>query len=310
MEILKRYRWSLLMVVVALLGYRLFFRDSAGRANKAAVGIERFPYPTDRLQESQGEYILKEIQEGKIDLPLELVRLRRDCAGELDEAACHDKIRQMIQDLPGKDKGRLLELFEQYLQFEEKMRQNLPANFAQLSNQEKYKLMKKARREFFGEANANLIFGLEEARIALQEEQNKFGTAEYANLPAEERMRLYSERKKDILGPYFQATLEREPPDIKYGTELMLVQTDLTRLPEGERARVLGDLRVKHFGPVEAQRLEQQEKQALQADAESLARMDRFLAAEKDYLSNNPSKSDSERQAAIEELRRKYLGQQ
>ncbi|AFM11411.1 lipase secretion chaperone [Turneriella parva] len=309
MEILKRYRWPLLMVVVALLGYRLFFHDPAGKANMAAVGIERFPYPTDRLQESQGEYLLKEIQEGRIDLPLELVRLRRDCAGELDETACHEKIRQLIQDLPGKDKGRLLELFEQYLQFEEKMRQNLPANFAQLSNQEKYKLMKKARREFFGEANANLIFGLEEARIALQEEQNKFGSFEYTNLPADERMRLYSERKKEILGPYFQATLEREPPDIKYGTELMLVQTDISRLPEVERARVLGELRVKHFGPVEAQRLEQQEKQALQADAESLAKMDRFLAAEKEYLRNNPAKSDSERQAAIEELRRKYLGQ-
>ena len=146
MENLKRYRWPLLMVAVALLGYRLFFAGSATSTKNTAPGIERFPYPTDRLQESQGEYILKEIQEGKIDLSLELVRLRRDCAGELDEAQCHDKIRQLIQDLPGKDKARLLEIFEQYLQFEEKMRQNLPANFAQLTNQEKYKLMKKARK--------------------------------------------------------------------------------------------------------------------------------------------------------------------
>jgi hypothetical protein len=137
MENLKRYRWPLLMVAVALLGYRLFFAGSATSTKNTAPGIERFPYPTDRLQESQGEYILKEIQEGKIDLSLELVRLRRDCAGELDEAQCHDKIRQLIQDLPGKDKARLLEIFEQYLQFEEKMRQNLPANFAQLTNQEK-----------------------------------------------------------------------------------------------------------------------------------------------------------------------------
>jgi hypothetical protein len=38
-----------------------------------------------------------------------------------------------------------------------------------------------------------------------------------------------SERKKEILGPYFQATLEREPPDIKYGTELMLVRSPTSR---------------------------------------------------------------------------------
>jgi len=309
MEILKRYRWPLLMLVAGFLGYRLFFSGSNTSVKTAAPGIERFPYPTDRLHESQGEYILKDIQEGKIDLSLELVRLRRDCAGELDEADCHEKIRQVIQNLPGKDKQRLLELFEQYLQFEEKMRQNLPANFAQLSNQEKYKLMKKARREFFGEANTSLIFGLEEARIALQEEQARFNSPEYTNLSASERMRLYADRKKDILGPYYQATIEREPPDIKYGTELMLTQADLARLPDAERAKVLSELRVKHFGPVEAQRLEQQEKQALQADSEALAKMDQFLAAEKEYLRNNPTKSDSERQAAIEDLRRRYLGQ-
>jgi hypothetical protein len=107
MEILKRYRWSLLMVVVALLGYRLFFRDSAGRANKAAVGIERFPYPTDRLQESQGEYILKEIQEGKIDLsPWSSCACGAIVPASSMRQQCHDKIRQLIQDLPGKDKGK------------------------------------------------------------------------------------------------------------------------------------------------------------------------------------------------------------
>ncbi len=308
MEILKRYRWPVLMVIAALLGYRLFFSNSGAAVKTVAPGIERFPYPTDRLAESQGEYILKDVQEGKIDLALELVRLRRDCDGELDEAACNDKIRRLIQDLPGKDKGRLLELFEQYLQFEEKMRQNLPANFAQLSNAEKYKLMKKARRDFFGESNANLLFGLEEARISLQDEQAKFSSPEYANLTIDERVRLYGDRKKDILGPYFQSTLEREPPDIKYGTELMLWQADMARMNDIERAKAVADLRVKHFGPVEAQRLEQQEKQLLQADAEALGKMDQFLAAEKEYIRDNPAQSDEERRAGIEALRQKYVG--
>jgi hypothetical protein len=83
----------------------------------------------------------------------------------------------------------------------------------------------------------------------------------------------------------------------------------LRACPKVERTRALAELRVKHFGPVEAQRLEQQEKQALRADSEALAKMDQFLAAEKEYLRNNPAQGDAERQAAIEELRRKYLGQ-
>lgn len=140
------------------------------------------------------------MQAGRIDLALELVRLRRDCAGEVDEQGCNERIRKLIQNLPGKDKQRLIEIFDQYLQFEAKMRQSVPENFDKLSYPEKYKLMKKARREFFGEDNAKLIFRVEEARIALQEEQSRFNTPEYANLPAEERLRMYEEKKKKFWG--------------------------------------------------------------------------------------------------------------
>lgn len=295
-------------MLAAVVAYRLLLGGGSGvPAGAAAPGIERFPYPTDRLAETRSEYILNEVQAGKIDLALELVRLRRDCAGELDEAACNEKIRKLIQDLPGKDKHRLLELFEQYLQFETKMRQSLPENFSRLSDAEKYKLMKKARRDFFGEETARMIFGLEEARVALQEEQGRFNSSEYMNLPLPERLRLYAERKKEILGPYYQSTLEREPPDIKYGTELMLTQPDFSRLSEAERGRIVSELRVKHFGEVQAARMEQEEKLSAQANSEAIAKMDQFLAAEKEYLKNNPSLSEEERRAGIEELRRRML---
>lgn len=305
---MKKYLVPAGLLLSALLLYFLFWGSDERRANHAASGIERFPYPTDRLAESRSEYLLQDIQAGKVDLALELIRLRRDCAGELEEAACNERIRQIILELPGKDRQRLAELFDQYLQFETKMRQNLPENFERLSYPEKYRLMKKARRDFFGDEVARLLFGMEEARIALQEEQAKFSSPEYANLAAAERIRLYEERKKDILGPYYQSLLEREPPDIKYGTELMLVQTDIAKLPEADRTRLMADLRVKHFGAVEAQRMESEERQASQATSEAISKMDQFLAAEKEYIRNNPSQTDEERRNGIEELRRSILG--
>lgn len=188
------------------------------------------------------------------------------------------------------------------------MRQNLPENFASLSNIEKYRLMKKARRDFFGDDTARLVFGLEEARIALQEEQTKFNTPEYTRLPVDERMRLFAERKKEILGPYYQTMLEREPADIKYGTELMLQQTEMQKMTETERAKVTQEIRVKYFGPQMAGRMAEEEERQNKAFAESNAKMDQFLAAEKDYLNKNQNLSDEARRAGIEELRQKILG--
>lgn len=309
MEFLKRYRVPLVLVAAAILVYRLFFYSAEKPAAKnASQGIERFPYPTDRLSESHSDYILADVQAGRIDLALELVKLRRDCAGEVDEAGCNERIRKLIQGLPGKDKQRLIEIFDQYLQFETKMRQNPPENFAKLSYPEKYKLMKKARREFFGEDTAKLIFGVEEARIALQEEQSKFNTPEYTHLPADERLRMYEEKKKEILGAYYQSTIEREPADIKYGTDMMLRQSDFAKMPESERSRAQSELRVKYFGAAQAQQMEQEEKQALAATSEAVGKMDQFLAAERDYIQKNPGLSDEQRRAGVEDLRKKILG--
>jgi hypothetical protein len=215
----------------------------------------------------------------------------------------------MIQGLPGKDKARLLELFDQYLVFENKMRQNATQNFAGLSYAEKYKLMRKARRDFFGEETAKLIFGVEEARVALQEEQQRFNTPEYSRLPIEERLKQYEARKKEILGPYYQAHLDREPPDLKYGTELMLQQGDLAKIPETERAKITHDLRVKYFGQAQADKIDQEEKIQNQAASETNAKMDQFLAAEKEYIRNNPTLSPEARLAGVENLRKSILGQ-
>ena len=306
---MKKYLAPTLVIITAILIYFIFIKgDDRKSKAQSAQGIERFPYPTDRLAESQSDYIMADIQVGRIDLSLELVKLRRDCAGETDEAGCNERIRQLIQRLPGKDRQKLGEIFEQYLQFEAKMRQNLPENFSSLSNAEKHQLMKKARRDFFGDDTAKLIFGLDEARIALQEEQAKFNTPEYARLPVDERMRLFADRKKEILGPYYQTTIEREPADIKYGTELMLQHHELQKMGEAERSKATHDLRVKYFGEQMANRMTEDETRQNQAFAESNAKMDQFLAAEREYLSKSQNLTDEQRRAGIEDIRKRILG--
>lgn len=306
---MKKYLTPILIIIAAIFIYFIFIKGESNKAQKqAAQGIERFPYPTDRLAESQAEYVMADVQVGRIDLAVELVKLRRDCDGEGDEAACIENIKQVINRLPGKDKQKLLEILDQYLQFEAKMRQNLPENFASLSNVEKYRLMKKARRDFFGDDTARLVFGLEEARIALQEEQTKFNTPEYTRLPVDERMRLFAERKKEILGPYYQTMLEREPADIKYGTELMLQQTEMAKMNETERTKATQEIRVKYFGPQMADRMAAEEERQNKAFAESNAKMDEFLAAEKTYLEKNQNLPEEQRRAGIEDLRKRILG--
>lgn len=306
---MKKILGPVLIIIAAILVYFIFIKGDDRKTKKQAEqGIERFPYPTDRLAESQADYIMADIEVGRIDLAIELVKLRRDCAGETDEAGCNERIKQLINRLPGKDKQKLLDIFDQYLQFEAKTRQNLPENFASLSQVEKYRLMKKARRDFFGEQTAQLIFGLEEARIALQEEQVKFNSPEYTRLPVDERMRLYADRKKEILGPYYQTTLEREPADMKYGTELMLHQTEMAKMSDAERGKATQELRVKYFGEAMAGRMAEDEARQNKAFAEEGAKMDQFLAAEKAYLDKNQSLTDEQRRAGVDELRKKILG--
>ena len=55
--------------------------------------------------------------------------------------------------------------------------------------------------------------------------------------------------------------------------------------------------------------MEQEEKQALQADSEALGKMDQFLAAEREYIQKNPGLTDEARRNGIEDLRKKILGQ-
>lgn len=304
MRVNHPYRFLIVTILAGALCYRLFFYDDKPAAT-AAHGVERFPYPTDNLRESHAEYIFRDIEVGRIDLALELIRLRRDCETEGD--ACNDSIRQLISGLPSKDKARLAELFEKYLLFEKQMRENPPANFAKLDYAAKYKLMKKARRDYFGAENAQLIFGFEEARVGLQEEQQKFTLPQYANLPLPARIKLYEEKKKELLGAYYQTALEREPVDLKYGTELMLSQQELMRLPEADRAQATHEMRVKHFGQAQADRITREEKAQSQQFAETNAKVDQFLAAEKEFNRVNAALSDKERAAGIEELRKKIL---
>lgn len=88
----------------------------------------------------------------------------------------------------------------------------------------------------------------------------------------------------------------------------MLRQSDFAKMPETERSRIQSEMRVKYFGAAQAQKMEQEEKQALQADSEALGKMDQFLAAEREFIQKNPGLTDEARRNGIEDLRKKILG--
>jgi hypothetical protein len=84
---------------------------------------------------------------------------------------------------------------------------------------------------------------------------------------------------------------------------------DLAKIPETERAKITHDLRVKYFGQAQADKIDQEEKIQNQATSETNAKMDQFLAAEKEYIRNNPTLSPEARLAGVENLRKSILGQ-
>jgi hypothetical protein len=253
---------------------------------------------------------------GRISLVSELWRLRSKCGADTAESAdtvttsiaqmsfdeCNLRIENFLREqYPPPDNEKILALFRTYLRYEDAMRRlQIPENF---SATERYEYIKKKRREFFSEADAQLIFGYEEARMAAQEALNEF-VKNSSEMPAEQRVKKYYEIRKNILGEYHAAFSETEPAYTRYETELMLRSEEMQR--KRNVAAETQALRERYFGAAAAQRMAQVEKEI----REERARIDSYEAAQRKFIQDNPELSGKERDEKLRALRVQILGKE
>lgn len=309
----------LAIVILGLLGSAFYLLQLPGEAERQAAmaemvksygtGPDGSPFPlaynTDELDENVAkEGILNAVRAGRINLPFELRKLRAECPRTASPQECNQSIVDYLYSLPEPDNQKLVELFNTYLRYEE-ARTDLkgPPGMDLL---EKYEVIKKKRREIFGDDQARLVFGLEEANFAYQDLMRRFQSDEFAEMPPAERLRKLENQRRDLFGPYYETLTEREPQGTRYGLELLVRQTDLSKMPEPERDRVVYDLRVKYFGEEKADEITAAETAEKTKMAEKTARVDEFLEAEAE-INKNQNLSVEEKREKIEKLRSELI---
>lgn len=266
-------------------------------------------YQTESLTEygteSEEGSILARVRDGRVDLQLELRRLRAACPDPANQVSCDEHVVRTLAKIPEPDGSRLLGLFRTFQEYERVLAGHSPR--PGLSPEQRYALLRELRVRLFGPEDARLVFGVEEANYAYQNLLRRALAGEFRGAHSARVEAFESERQK-LFGEFYGTLLRKEGPNRRYAMELVLMENDLSGLSEAARNAALRDLRVRHFGAVAADRMEAQAAAKAESVRRSEQRLDEFLAAEQKLLRENPGLSGSEKRARIEALRKEHLG--
>lgn len=283
----------------------LLFQAGMDRSGERAGLHQGAPYATDELEPGESGTVLAAVRAGKISLPHELTRFRAKCSEPENGEKCDAEIRAYLEEFAEPDRSELVRLFKAFRSFENEMRAFGAASpeLARLTPEEKYALLKKKRREILGADAADLLFGLEEANHDYQKLIHQISSGEFASMLPDDRLRSLEKSRRRIFGAYYETLTERETSDSRLGLELLVRETDVAQLPAGERGRIVHALRVKYLGEERALKIKAAEETEQNRTASQNARLEKFLALEKE-IQSQISMSDEERRNRVEAARR------
>lgn len=297
-------------------------KKAAMAANPQSGEYREFVDQNRKIFTEEGMYSFSQLMEmartGRLSLVAELWRLRTKCAAppagspapavpsegatamNIDE--CNIRIENFLREqYPKPENEKIVGLFRNYLRYEDAMRRLEVSDKMPLA--ERLELMKKKRREFFSEADAQLIFGYEEARSATQDALSEF-YKNSANMPADQRVKKYYELRQKSLGDYNAAFNEQEPAYTRYETEVLLRSEEMQR--KGSTAAETQAMREKYFGADGAKRMAQVDKEI----REERARIDGYEAQAQKFIAENASLSEAEKNKKLAEMRLNMLGKE
>lgn len=281
-------------------------KRAALMANPASGEHREFVEQNKKLFSEENMYSFAQLMElartGRLSLIAELWKMRSKCGENINYDECNIRIENFLREqYPAPDNEKIIALFRNYLRYEDAMRRfKLPES---ISMSERLELIKKKRREFFSEADAQLIFGYEETRSAAEDALAEFVKSS-ANMPASERVKKYYELRKQTMGDYNAALNETEPQYTRYETELMLRNDEMQRQNNG--AATTQSMREKYFGTEGARRMAQVDKEI----KEERARIESYETAAQKFLRENSGLSDADKKARLAEIRTGIMGKE
>ncbi len=294
-------------------------RRAALAANPQSGEHREFIEQNKKLFMEENMYTFSQIMEmartGRLSLVAELWRLRTKCGVGADGSnkegqappqmnfdECNIRIENFLrQQYPPPDNEKMISLFRGYLRYEDAMRRFLLPENTPMA--ERLELIRKKRREFFNDADAQLIFGFEETRSSTQEALNEFVKSS-AGMPAEQRVKKFYEMRRNMLGDYNAAVNETEPAYTRYETEVMLRADEMER--NKNSAAQTQALREKYFGAEGAKRMAQVDRE-IQQERQKITE---YEAAAQKLARDTANLSENEKKAKLDELRVSILGKE
>ena len=281
-------------------------KRAALAANPQSGEYREFFEQNKKLFSEEGMYSYSQLMEmartGRISLVAELWRLRTKCGEGMNIDECNIRIENFLREqYPAPDNEKMINLFRNYMRYEDAMRRLQVSDKMPLA--ERLEMMKKKRREFFSEGDAQLIFGYEEARASTQDALSEF-YKNSAAMPADQRVKKYYEIRQKSLGDYNTAFNEQEPAYTRYETEIMLRGDEMQR--KGNSAAETQAMRERFFGGEAAKRMAQVDKEIQQ----ERARIDSYEVAAQKLAAENPSLSEADKKKKLSELRTSMLGKE
>lgn len=248
--------------------------------------------------------ILEDLKSGKINFVWEVWAMRDKCPDNYTPSQCDNTILAFIDaNYTGSDREKLKELYTEYFKYEDAIRKWESPEDVEFS--EKYELIKEKRRKLLGEEKAELIFGMEEARVTFMEGSQNF-IQSTKNMDPDKRVKKFEELKKKTYGQYYENMVQREDRYDHYTTEIQLREKELEGLTGKEREDKLSQLEVKYFGKEKAELISRARKE----EKEEEEKIQSLQEREETFLKENPQLSDSEREKKIQELRIQTLGKE
>ncbi|TGN20767.1 lipase secretion chaperone [Leptospira idonii] len=246
--------------------------------------------------------IMDRVRSGEINLVSELWTLRRQCPEGSTREQCNEYIKAFLKNQYSEEEAKhLMTLLNGYLRYEEAMVQfETPKD---ISNQEKYELVKNFRRKFFSNDDANLVFGLEETTAEFSFNRKQF-LDETKNVSGDERIRQYDQFRKKTFGNYYESVQAREPKFGKFETEMELRNIELSKLDSSQRDTKEKEIRIRYFGKDGNERMEK----VLKDMKEEEEREKKLAKEEEEYLRKNPNLPEKEKEKKLLEMRTQILG--
>jgi lipase chaperone LimK len=229
------------------------------------------------------------------------------CMNAVDLADNLEKARQYLYAaLPPETAGKMLKLYETYLNYQIGLQDKLREWGMPTTSQESLDSLAKLqeyRRAVFGKEIADIIFG---ASVEAQEYTIRRNAIFYdANLYAAQKEQLLKELNNEMWGDELTADAN-VPAYTRYQQQLEFYKKDISELrTEEEKQAFLEHLRMEVFDPVQRQRLEDVDR----AIAEEKMIKDQYYAKEKEILSDS-SLDEKEKEQRIRELQDATFGEE